>query len=459
VAGTAEVTGAVVLRPRDEAALKWFITAVTTPRSPMFGHYLRPGAYAAAFGPTRAAVGAVRSQLTADGLRVTKVASDGLIVDFAGSASTVERAFGTGLELYKLADGTVGTATTSAIRVPASIARVVSSVVGLDNLVHSRPIPIIRAPVSARDKNPAAKVGQFTHPAGAPKACPDASKAAQTTGGLTDDQIAHAYGVFGLYGTGDLAVGQHIAIYELEPFLPSDIKIFDTCYFGATAAAKMATRLHQIQVDAGQPVGQGGGEAILDVEDVSAIAPDAVIDVYQAPTTTIGALDEYTAIINNDTDKVVTSSWGICEQAVQLGSPGVQQAENFLFEQAAAQGQALFAAAGDTGSDDCNSFRQVSPPPGQNPVSVDDPGSQPYVISVGGTTIDNAAIQPPSEHVWNDGATGGSTGGGISMSWSMPTWQRDSRVPESSCQAAPPTRRGTRSRTSSASRPGSARRS
>jgi Pro-kumamolisin, activation domain/IPT/TIG domain len=426
VQGATQVHGAVVLRPRNEAALMRFIAAVTTPRSPMFGRYLPPGEYARAFGPTGAAVSAVRSQLAADGLQVTKVASDGLIVDFSGSASTVERAFGTGLERYKLADGTFGTATTSAIRVPATLARVVAGVVGLDNLAHPLPIPVLHGHPAGR---PAARAEGFPHPAGSPNACANARNAAQQMGGLTDDQIAHAYGAFGLYGTGDVAAGQHIAIYELEQFLPSDIRTFDTCYFGATAAAKMATRLHQINVDAGQPIGQGFGEAILDVEDVSAVAPGAVIDVYQAPNTTIGALDEYTTIINKDADKVVTSSWGICEQAVQLGSPGVQQAENFLFEQAAAQGQTLFAAAGDQGSDDCNAFRDSSPPSGQNVLSVDDPGSQPYVISVGGTTIDNAAVQPPSEHVWNDGAAFGATGGGISMSWSMPTWQRDSRVP------------------------------
>lgn len=426
VQGAAQVHGAVVLRPRDEAALTRFIAAVTTPRSPMFGRYLPPGGYARAFGPAGAAVSAVRSQLAADGLQVTNVASDGLIVDFSGSASTVERAFGTGLERYRLADGTFGAATTSAIRVPAALARVVAGVVGLDNLAHLMPIPVLHG---RRTAHPAAAAAGFPHPAGSPNACPNASNAALEMGGLTDDQIAHAYGAFGLYGAGDVAAGQQIAIYELEPFLRSDIRAFDTCYFGATAAANMATRLHQINVDAGQPIGQGGGEAILDVEDVSAVAPGAVIDVYQAPNTTIGALDQYTTIINRDADKVVTSSWGICEQAVQLGSPGVQQAENFLFEQAAAQGQTVFAAAGDQGSDDCNSFRLVSPPPGQNILSVDDPGSQPYVISVGGTTIDDAAVQPPSEHVWNDGAAFGATGGGISMSWSMPAWQRDSRVP------------------------------
>jgi hypothetical protein len=107
----------------------------------------------------------------------------------------------------------------------------------------------------------------------------------------------------------------------------------------------------------------------------------------------------------------------------------LQQAENLLFEQAAAQGQSVFAAAGDNGSDDCNTDETASPVSGQNPVSVDDPGSQPYVVSVGGTTIDDAATKRPIEQVWNDGAVGGAGGGGISQSWAIPAWQRQSRVP------------------------------
>ena len=45
------------------------------------------------------------------------------------------------------------------------------------------------------------------------------------------------------------------------------------------------------------------------------------------------------------------------------------------------------------------------------------------MISAGGTTIDDAT-QPPSEHVWNDGAEWGAGGGGISESWAMPGWQQ-----------------------------------
>jgi hypothetical protein len=50
-------------------------------------------------------------------------------------------------------------------------------------------------------------------------------------------------------------------------------------------------------------------------------------------------------------------------------------------------------------------------------------------VSVGGTTIEDAAGQPPLEQVWNDGASGGGTGGGISESWAMPTWQAATKVP------------------------------
>ncbi len=80
----------------------------------------------------------------------------------------------------------------------------------------------------------------------------------------------------------------------------------------------------------------------------------------------------------------------------------------------------MFAAEGDTGNDSCNEYRAPEPPTGQNPLSVLDPASQPYVISVGGTTINDAATQPPQEQVWNDGAEWGAGGGGISQSWAMP---------------------------------------
>ncbi len=427
VAATARESGAVVLRPRDESALQKFIASVTDKRSPLFHRYLAPGQFASRFGPSTATIDAVKTELSADGVRVTSVARDGLLVNFTGTASQVESAFGTGLTSYRLADGSVGQATTGAVTLPSSVAGSVVAVAGLDSLVHAHAAGI-RGPASARGHFRAAVRANFAHPAGSPTACADAQTAAVTSGGLTDDQIANAYGAFGLYGAGDVGAGQHVAVYELESFSGSDLQTFDSCYFGAAAADQMAGRVSVVPVDGGQPSGPGSGEAILDVQDVSAVAPGANIDVYEAPNTTFGAIDEYAAIVNADQDQIVTSSWGLCEQAVQLGEPGIQPTENFLFEQAAAQGQTVLSASGDNGSDDCNAFEATVPPPDQNPVSVDDPPSQPYVVSVGGTTIDNAATQPAQEHVWDDGAAWGGSGGGISMSWTMPSWQQGTLV-------------------------------
>jgi hypothetical protein len=427
VSPTATVSGAVVLQPRDQAGLTRFISQVTDKHSPLFHHYLTPGSFAARFGAASSTIAAVKSQLQASGLTVTNVARDGLILDFQAPANRVETAFRTGLNRYRLANGSIARARTAPVQVPTTIAKYVTSVVGLDTTVRLRPSGVVRAPKSARGSYPSASAPRaFTHPAGSPTPCADATTTAAELGGLTDDQIANAYGAFGLYGAGDTGSGQHIAVYELEPFSMTDLQTFDTCYFGATQATAMLGRVAVKNVDGGQPAGPGSGESILDIQNVSAFAPGANIDVYQAPNNTFGSVDEYAQIVNDDVDQIVTTSWGLCEQAVQQGSPGVQQAENLIFQQAAAQGQTIFSASGDQGSNDCNAFATSTP---VDPVlSVDDPSSQPYVVAVGGTTI-NDATQPANEQVWNDGAVWGSGGGGISESWPMPAWQAVPQVP------------------------------
>ncbi len=428
VAPSTPVTFGLVLAPRDQAALSSYAQAVSTPGSPEFHRYLSRSEFASRFGASASTRRAVASTLRANGLTDRGVAANGLLVTVSAPAARVESTFHTTLADYRLASGRVAMTATTALKLPAQSSRSVQTVVGLDDLVTPHSAGIVRASLSAHASYPKATASAVPSVSGAPKACGAASTAASAFGGLTDSQIANSYGAFGLYKSGDLGAGQTIAVYELEPFARSDISSFDQCYFGATAASTMMRRLTTTAVDGGQPAGPGSGEAVLDLEDVSALAPGANIDVYEAPNTTFGAFDEYSSIVSQDTAKVVTSSWGLCEQAVQLGEPGVQQAENVLFEEAAAQGQTVLAAAGDTGSDNCNAFRSTVPPSDQPVLSVDDPASQPYVTAVGGTTID-AATQPPTEHVWNDGAVWGGGGGGISQSWPMPSWQLDAKVP------------------------------
>ena len=134
----------------------------------------------------------------------------------------------------------------------------------------------------------------------------------------------------------------------------------------------MISRLNTIPVDGGQPPGRARARR-SSTSRTSPASPRARTSTSTRLRTRRSAPSTSTPrSINDDADQVVTSSWGLCEQAVQQGEPGVQQAENLVFQQAAAQGQTVFSAAGDEGSNDCNAFRTTSPvrpdPVGRRPV-------------------------------------------------------------------------------------------
>ena len=420
------VSGELALAPRDPARLASYASAVSTPGSSEYHHYLPAGAFGAVFGPTSASVLGVEAALRAAGLKVNAVSGNGLLVSFKGPAALVGAAFHTRFDAFRLASGRVAFANTSALELPASVASSVQGVIGLNTLAtpHSA---LARRTGSAGMADPGGtKAETAAESSAGPVACSSATADANNHAGLTDSEIAEAYGLEGLYSAGDTGQHQTIAIYELEPYSTKDISAFDTCYFGAATATAMLTRLHTVVVDGGDPTGTGSGESELDIEDVSAVAPGATIEVYEAPLTTAGYLDDFNRIIQDDTAKIVTSSWSSgCETTIASEEPGLEQVENTIFEQAAAQGQTVLAAAGDAGSDACAFGADTPVAPF---LSVTDPSSQPYVLSVGGTTIDDAT-QPPSEQVWNDGASGGSGGGGISALWPSPAWQARSKVP------------------------------
>jgi len=423
------IRGVIGLRPQHAAALADFAKAVSTPGTAEYRHYLPARRFEVAFSPTRATVDAVERTLRSEGLTASVVSSNRLLIDFRGTAAAVDSAFHTSLAAYRLPSGRQAFANTSAPTLPASIAPSVQAVVGLNDLVEPQITPF--RPASKPRGTPAQRAAATKAAAkaattsGGPAACKTAVRTAGALLGLTDTQLADMYGVRGLYQTGDTGQGQTVAVYELEPYRTTDIEHFDNCYFGAAATGQMLTRLRTVNVDGGDPPGPGSSESELDIDDVSALAPGANIDVYQAPPSDAGYLDDWNAIVADDTAKTVTSSWGSgCETAVAAAEPGLEQVENTIFEQAALQGQTILDAAGDAGSDGCayDSYAPVAPD-----LSAADPASQPYVTAVGGTTVDEPS-DPPVEQAWNDGAGNGAGGGGISAVWPQPAWQRYSTV-------------------------------
>ena len=197
--------------------------------------------------------------------------------------------------------------------------------------------------------------------------------------------MASIFGLDQLFGQGRIGLGQTIAIVEFEQYAPSDFAAFESCY-------GLSSPIRNVVVDGGPggpPAGQG--EAALDTELTSFNAPAASLVVYEAPNNNDAqALDMFNRIAGDDTAQVVTTSWGNCEA---LTAGGTLQAENTIFSRMAVQGQTMIAASGDSGSEDCN------PVNGSLSLGVDDPGSQPTVVSVGGTTLSSASAS--SQVVWN----------------------------------------------------------
>jgi subtilase family serine protease len=414
----ASVTGAVApaapvqvtlwLTPADPQALAGYAQAVSDPGSSLYRHYLSVGQFASRFGADASQVADVSTALTQAGLTVGSEAADGLSLTASGTAAEVEGAFDTQLDHVTLSDGTTAYADITDPTLPTSAAAAVENVSGLETLPAAAPQSLLRA----RRAHPEVAPNPGSNAAG-----PGSCIQSESAGGYTAAEIGSAYGMDGEWNAGDLGAGATVALAELEPYHASDLNAYQTCD-GTTAT------VNNVAVDGGSANcwqsgpnydRQCGLEDVLDIEDIAGLVPDATIDVYEAPNTDSGLLGVYQAIVNQDIP-VISTSWGACEAEVGNSMLG---AENLIFQEAAVQGEAVFAASGDNGSDDCKGTSRA----------VDDPASQPYVTGVGGTSMPDDTAGS-AESVWND--TGiGAGGGGVSREWAQPSYQSGFTQPAS----------------------------
>jgi kumamolisin len=188
---------------------------------------------------------------------------------------------------------------------------------------------------------------------------------------------------------------------------------------------------HGKNAPTGDPNGPDG-EVMLDVEVVGAIAPKARVAVYFAPNTDAGFIDAITTAIHDTTNKpsVISISWGGAEST---WTPQAVAAMDDAFQAAALMGITVCAASGDHGSSDGAANGQDN---------VDFPASSPHVLACGGTTVSAKQSKIVRETVWNDGISGGASGGGISSIFPIPAWQAGVTVTDSSGNPRPLPKRG-----------------
>lgn len=384
----AHVPVTFVLPLRNQAELEDLVKRIHDPADEQhYGKYLTSEEFVERFSPTQADYDSVIAYAKGLGLAIANTHPNRTLLNATGSAASLETAFNLQLHQYQTANGRKFYAPNANPEVPASIATIISGVVGLDNHAVWRPL---------RWQKP--ETGELQALNAAPNAFPSGPG-----GGYAPNDIVTAYGLSGVSANGS---GQIVALFELAGYQASDINAY-TSHFGLPTA-----QLHNVLVDGGSTSGIDA-EVTLDIELALALAPNSQIYVYEGPNSSQGVLDTYNRIATDNIARQVSTSWGLGEN---LESSQFLQAENSIFLQMAAHGQTIYAAAGDSGAYD--DYPSTTP-------AVDDPASQPYIVGVGGTRLAVNSVNGAyaSEVVWNNGLGNGAGGGGVSGFWPIPTWQ------------------------------------
>jgi kumamolisin len=346
------------------------------------------------------------------GLTVTEQQLASRRLKVAGSIADLSRAFGT--ELHAVSsphpDGTGHVRhryRTGGLSVPAPLAGIITAVLGLDDRPQARPqFRYGHAGAAA----PRVSAGQ--EPSAGPG---DGAAPAASAGPLTAVQVANFY----QFPSGTDGSGQTIAIIELGGgYTAPDLNQY---FSGLGIPVPSVT---SVGVDGGSnsPGQDADGEVLLDIQVAGAVAPKAAQVVYFAPNTDQGFIDAISdAVHATPTPAAISISWGQSEdQWSQQGRTAMDAA----FQDAAALGVTVTAAAGDNGASD--------DPNGQNGVHCDFPASSPHALACGGTKLvgNTSSYQITSETVWNELASGeGAGGGGVSDVFGVPSWQAHAGVP------------------------------
>lgn len=381
----------VLLYGRNENQLERFIQMQNTPGSSVYRQYLTPQQFGNMFGADRATYARSVAMLRAYGFTIDELANNRRDIVAHAPAAVVSRFFATPIDL-RTENGRTFYAARYEPLIPSGLPAELVSGLNDYRVLHShmttRPQQIINNYFS-----------------------------------WSPADVALAYDLDPLYSHALTGKGITIANATSGAASPTDFAQFQSI-FKVPGSTLVSTPIDGALSEV------GNGESTLDLDWATATARGATFHQVVAHSAAGNDFDDvYKYIVDSlgASTHVVTTSWGACEPE-QAGSE-VALDESY-FKQAAAEGQWWFAAAGDGGTDDCGYGYTTK-------VSVDFPGSSPYVVSVGGTdvhaTISTAGLitKYNSESVWEYGNctygngynSNGAGGGGKSAFYPKPAYQ------------------------------------
>ena len=150
VKGSTPLTVQIWMKPGNLAAAERYATAVSTPGSKLFHHYLSPDAYTARFGTSRTATSKVEAWLRSKGFTGFSTDAQRNYVRATASVATIDAAFKITMQNYaSTAKVNAGTyqlrANNKPVAIPKSLAKYVIGVTGLDNAAPR--LPLLHGPI------------------------------------------------------------------------------------------------------------------------------------------------------------------------------------------------------------------------------------------------------------------------------------------------------------------------
>ena len=372
----------------NPAGLAAFDAAVSTPGSALYRHFLTPAQVQARFGTSPGQVAAVESWLRQSGLTVTSVSNHvaGGYVAVRGPVAAASRAFGVTFARYQLAGQGTVRAPMQAATAPSSVARSVLTVSGLSTASQlARPMAASPAKLPPPGRNfwiakPCAQWYGQKIATSKPKAY--GAHQPWAVCGYTPRQVRGAYGVTPSGMTGR---GQTVAIVDAyaSPTMLSDANTYarmvgDKPFGPRQYRQYLPPRFSR--AGASQCNAQGWyDEQTLDVESVHGMAPAARVRFVAAANCQDPDLaDALAYTVNHHLASIVSNSWGDTE----AGAAGLIDVYHLIFQAGTAEGIAFMFSSGDSG------YESPEQDPGHSDeIQVDYPTSDPYVTSVGGTSL------------------------------------------------------------------------
>ena len=354
--------------PELQKAADQFTEDLQNPKSPSYHHWLTAAEFGQQFGLAQQDLSTITSWLQSHGFTVNSVYTNGLMIDFSGTAGQIRQAFHT--EIHTLNVGGVAhIANMSDPQIPEALAPAVTGIVSMHDF---RPRAMLK------------KKTDYTFTAGG-----------YTYEAVTPGDLATIYNLTPLFANGNTGAGQTIALIEdADLYSAQDWTTFRDMfglsqYTGGSLTTVQPSGSSAANNCAAPGLADGDdGEAALDVEWASATAPSAAIQLVSCASTrtTFGGMIAITNLIDSANPPMIMSlSYGECEAE---NGASANSAFNLAFQQAAAEGISVFVAAGDEGAASCDAGATSA----SHGIGVSGFASTPYNVAVGGTDFGDSSL-------------------------------------------------------------------